>query len=109
MDLRRDYGAITDDPEYHQRCKKMLTYLAREMNITIPHSTGPVWAVGKTLVFFKQITYEKISQRRLKIRSDAVIRIQAYYRMVKQSHQFKKIRYCVNLFQMLILSKTARD
>lgn len=51
-----------------ERCKKMLTYLQMELNIVNKNSTGPCWWVGKTLVFFKQVTHEKLKYRQLIIR-----------------------------------------
>ena len=45
--LRDDYDKLED---IQDKVKKMLTFITREMNIVIPNSVGPVWAVGKTLV-----------------------------------------------------------
>eukprot|EP00392_Amoebophrya_sp_AT5.2_P004904 g4913.t1 len=91
--LRKDYEEM--DIKIEDKVKKMLTYLVRELNIVISHSVGPVWAVGKTLVFFKQLTYERISQRRLIIRGAAAVKIQAKYKAVKAAREYELLQFCV--------------
>ncbi|CAD7941448.1 unnamed protein product [Amoebophrya sp. A25] len=104
--LRQDYE---EKEKVEEKVKLMLTYLVRELNIVISHSVGPVWAVGKTLVFFKQHTYEKISQRRLIIRGAAAVKIQAKYKAVKAAKNFELLQFCVSHMQALFRAKQARD
>ncbi|CAD7956287.1 unnamed protein product [Amoebophrya sp. A120] len=106
--LRKDYEEMAD-LSASDRVKKMLTYLVRELNIVIANSVGPVWAVGKTLVFFKQHTYERISQRRLIIRGAAAVKIQAKYKAVKAAREFELLQYCCSHLQALLRAKEARD
>lgn len=105
--LRKDYEEM--DITIEDRVKKMLTYLVRELNIVISHSVGPVWAVGKTLVFFKQHTYERISQRRLIIRGAAAVKIQAKYKAVKAAREYELLQFCVSHLQALVRAKAARE
>ena len=59
-------------------------------------------------VFFKQVTFEKMSGRRLKMRSFAAVKIQAKYRMVKQLKEYQLIQFCLSHVQALFRAKEAR-
>lgn len=92
-----------------EKVKKLLTHLTLELNIKNKNSTGPVWAVGKTLVFFKQVTHEKLKYKQLTIRGAASTKIQAKYRQVLAQKNYELVKYCVQHMQALLRTKRARD
>lgn len=94
-----------DDPK--MRAQKLLEHLTTELNIPQPKH-GQSWAVGKTMVFFKQMSYErlKFSQLELLVKSSTII--QANYRRKVRREMYKAIRLFTLHVQSLLRCKQAR-
>jgi len=108
---RDDEARIKKTPEALNRIKQTFEVLDKDLNMgsTMKQAGGVSWAVGKTMVFFKQGAFELISQLRLKKRGDSATTIQAPFRRWRQQKLFHMYKACAVHLQALLHSKAARD
>jgi small GTP-binding protein len=96
-----------DDPKL--RAQKLLEHLNTEQNIPKnPHTGGYTWAVGKTMVFFKQQAYERLKFARVELLIKSTTLIQASWRRKQKRHMYKGIRVFTRHLQALLRSKQAQ-
>eukprot|EP00440_Ansanella_granifera_P071094 gb/GFBE01077158.1/.p1 GENE.gb/GFBE01077158.1/~~gb/GFBE01077158.1/.p1 ORF type:complete len:1701 (+),score=509.72 gb/GFBE01077158.1/:1-5103(+) len=94
-----------EDPKI--RAQKLLEHLQTELNIPLAKS-GQSWAVGKTLVFFKQQAYERIKFARLELLIKSTTLIQATWRGKLRRRMFIAIRLFTRHVEALLRCKQAR-
>jgi len=91
------------------RVEKLLDHLNVELNIPKPPHGGTVsWAVGKTMVFFKQVASERLefSRRELLVKSTTMI--QAHWRRKVRQDQYRALRVFTKHLQALLRGKESR-
>eukprot|EP00928_Gymnodinium_smaydae_P001541 TRINITY_DN1055_c0_g2_i1.p1 TRINITY_DN1055_c0_g2~~TRINITY_DN1055_c0_g2_i1.p1 ORF type:complete len:1702 (-),score=425.04 TRINITY_DN1055_c0_g2_i1:219-5324(-) len=91
------------------RAQKLLEHLSTELNLPKPTHGGAIWAVGKTMVFFKQQAYERLKFARLELLIRGCTLIQACWRRKVRVNIYKGIRVFTRHVQALIRSKQARE
>merc|ERR1711879_993971 len=69
---------------------------------------GQAWAVGKTLVFFKQTAFERVKFARLELFIKGTTLIQACWRRKVQMRKYKAVRLFTIHMQGLLQSKRSR-
>eukprot|EP00930_Biecheleria_cincta_P008752 TRINITY_DN1102_c0_g4_i1.p1 TRINITY_DN1102_c0_g4~~TRINITY_DN1102_c0_g4_i1.p1 ORF type:complete len:1698 (-),score=377.82 TRINITY_DN1102_c0_g4_i1:140-5233(-) len=89
------------------RAQKLLEHLNTELNIPAAKN-GKSWAVGKTLVFFKQTAYERVKFARNELLIKSTTLIQAAWRGKTQRQKFIAMRLFTRHVQALIRSKQAQ-
>lgn len=89
------------------RAQKLLDHLTKELNIP-PAAHGQSWAVGKSLVFFKQFAYERLKFARLELLIKSVMLIQAHWRRRVKQRMYKVLRIFTRHSQALLRGKQAR-
>merc|ERR1712139_334024 len=72
------------------------------------HTGGYTWAVGKTMVFFKQQAYERLKFARLELLIKSTTLIQACWRRKVKRQMYRGIRIFTRHLQALLRSKQAR-
>jgi myosin heavy subunit/signal recognition particle receptor subunit beta len=90
------------------RAQKLLEHLNKELNIPKANHGYESWAVGKTMVFFKQSAYERLKFARLELMQKASTTIQANWRRKSQQAIYKALKICSRHLQALVKSKQAR-
>merc|ERR1719191_1568778 len=111
-----DYSALISPDMYKSlntldpapRAKALMDFLNDDLKIPRNRTGGLCWAVGKTLVFFKQEAFEKLQGARLKQRNAGATVVQAHFRRYWQRKLFKVIKLCAVHVQGLIRGKEAR-
>jgi len=89
------------------RAKELLQHLSTELNID--PKLGITWAVGKTLVFFKQVVYERLKFARLELLIKSTTLIQACWRRRTARQMYKAIRVFTRHVQSLLQGKESRQ
>jgi myosin heavy subunit/WD40 repeat protein len=89
------------------RAKQLLEHLAKELNID--PKLGITWAVGKTLVFFKQFVYERLKFARLELLIKSTTLIQACWRRRTARQMYKAVRVFTRHVQSLLRGREARQ
>jgi len=90
------------------RVQKLLEHLNKELNIPMSGHGLNSWAVGKTLVFFKQTAFERLKFARLELLIRGATVIQANWRGKVRRQKYRAIRIFTRHLQALLLSKEAR-
>merc|ERR1719160_2163979 len=93
--------------EPKERASKLLEHLTLELSLPKTR-TGLCWAVGKTLVFFKQEAFEILQGSRLGLRNQCSTTIQAHWRRMRQQKLYKVVRKCAIHVQALLKGKEMR-
>jgi myosin heavy subunit len=94
-----------DDPKI--RAQKLMEHLNTELNIPPGNHGFKSWAVGKTLVFFKQSAFERVKFARLDLIKSSTI-IQANWRRKVRREMYRDILLCDRHLQALLRGKQAR-
>jgi len=89
------------------RAQKLLEHLDTELNIP-KAAHGASWAVGKTMVFFKQTAYERVKFVRHELMIKGTTKIQACWRRKTRQDIYKTIQNCTRHLQALLRTKQAR-
>jgi WD40 repeat protein len=82
-----------------------------EVSLKIPRqpvTNSITWAVGKTMVFLKQISYETLQRGRSKKRNQCAIKIQAVWKGYSQRMWYARARESIIRIQALFRGKLAR-
>jgi len=87
------------------RAHKLLDHLNVELNID---QGGLTWAVGRTLVFFKQAVYERLKFARLELLIKSTTLIQASWRRRTARKMYTAIRFFLRHLQSLLRAREAR-
>eukprot|EP00427_Karlodinium_veneficum_P009223 CAMPEP_0169080892 /NCGR_PEP_ID=MMETSP1015-20121227/10721_1 /TAXON_ID=342587 /ORGANISM="Karlodinium micrum, Strain CCMP2283" /LENGTH=1694 /DNA_ID=CAMNT_0009140647 /DNA_START=1 /DNA_END=5085 /DNA_ORIENTATION=+ len=91
------------------RAQKLMEHLNTELNIPAgQHGHQYTWAVGKTLVFFKQVAYERVKFARLDLLIKSATVLQAKWRCKIQRDMYKALRIFTRHSQALLRTKQAR-
>jgi len=89
------------------RAQKLLEHLNTELHMPKPQH-GNSWAVGKTMVFFKQTAFERLKFARLELLIKSATLIQANWRRKIRRDMYKAICVFTRHIQALLYSKQAR-
>mmetsp|Transcript_3782 Transcript_3782/g.4756 ORF Transcript_3782/g.4756 Transcript_3782/m.4756 type:complete len:1711 (+) Transcript_3782:132-5264(+) len=90
------------------RVQKLLEHLNTELHIPPNQHGGAAWAVGKSMVFFKQTAYERLKFARLEMLIKSVTLIQAHWRRKIRRDMYKAIMLFVRHAQAILRGKQAR-
>jgi len=90
------------------RAQKLLDHLSAELNIAPASKSAASWAVGKTLVFFKQHAYDRLKFARLDLLIRNTTIIQAHWRRKNLRDKYKAIRIFTKHLQALLRGKQSR-
>jgi len=90
------------------RVQKLLEHLNVELNIPKGAHGLNSWAVGKTLVFFKQTAFERMKFARLELLIRGATIIQANWRRKVRRQKYKALYIFTRHLQALLLGKEAR-
>eukprot|EP00398_MALV-I-01_sp_L67-1_P000697 gene697-603_t len=85
------------------RIVKLMEYLSPKLGLDATVHDRRVWAVGKTLTFFKHEAFEPLQSARLVLRTQSVTKIRATYKMYKQ-----RIKYKITKMYILRMQACAR-
>jgi len=94
--------------DFKMRAQKLLEHLSTELNIAKPSNTSTSWAVGKSLVFFKQDAYDRLKFARLDLLIRNTTIIQAHWRRKNLRDKYKAIRIFTKHLQALLRGKQSR-
>eukprot|EP00927_Polykrikos_kofoidii_P034051 TRINITY_DN28881_c0_g1_i1.p1 TRINITY_DN28881_c0_g1~~TRINITY_DN28881_c0_g1_i1.p1 ORF type:complete len:1724 (+),score=363.79 TRINITY_DN28881_c0_g1_i1:63-5234(+) len=89
------------------RAQKLLEHLNTELQIPA-HNHGASWAVGKTMVFFKQQAYERLKFARLELLIRSTTLIQATWKCKVRRDMYKGILLFTRHVQGMLRSRQAR-
>eukprot|EP00933_Yihiella_yeosuensis_P053397 TRINITY_DN5162_c1_g1_i1.p1 TRINITY_DN5162_c1_g1~~TRINITY_DN5162_c1_g1_i1.p1 ORF type:complete len:1220 (+),score=306.13 TRINITY_DN5162_c1_g1_i1:2-3661(+) len=89
------------------RAQKLLDHLDADLNIPKARS-GPSWAVGKTLCFFKLNAYERVKFARLELLGKSTTLIQATWRGKVKRRMFTALKLFTLHVEALLRTKQAR-
>eukprot|EP00746_Dinoflagellata_sp_MGD_P147503 gnl/MRDRNA2_/MRDRNA2_79839_c0_seq2.p1 gnl/MRDRNA2_/MRDRNA2_79839_c0~~gnl/MRDRNA2_/MRDRNA2_79839_c0_seq2.p1 ORF type:complete len:1840 (+),score=496.69 gnl/MRDRNA2_/MRDRNA2_79839_c0_seq2:156-5675(+) len=103
-----DYHILIVDRKVQEQIKKttavkerltiMLKYI--ETTYKLPKtSSGLCWALGKTLVFFKQEAFETVQCARLTLRTKSATKIQSSFRQFQMQRIFSIFKMCIIYIQ----------
>jgi myosin heavy subunit len=117
-DFWHDYGLLAEKKtmqalarmEDKERAEKLLAGLEAVVPRTRKSETGTrvLWAVGMTLVFFKQEAFELLQAARLTIRNKMAVRVQSRWVGRTARLKYRSICKCVIKCQSLIRGKLSR-
>jgi len=105
--VTKQFIAQHKDKPAMQRAETLLNHLTKELDLPKSRS-GLCWAVGKTLVFFKQEAYEVLQAQRLKLRGGEATKIQALWKMILTRRKYLRKVACAIKCQALMRGKIAR-
>eukprot|EP00397_Hematodinium_sp_SG-2012_P000521 GEMP01000522.1.p1 GENE.GEMP01000522.1~~GEMP01000522.1.p1 ORF type:complete len:1700 (+),score=383.46 GEMP01000522.1:143-5242(+) len=108
---KEDAARLKQKTDIVGRVKEQFSLLGKMYNLrgADKNQEAVTWAVGKTMVFFKQCAYEALSGERLDLRSSCATKIQAPFRRYRQLKLFAFWKLCAVHFQALMRTKLARD
>jgi len=102
-------GGLKHLDDAKMRAQKLLEHLNTELNIPQAAHGYNSWAVGKSLVFFKQAAYERLKFARLDLLQKNSTIIQANWRRKVQQGIYKALRVFTRHVQALLRGKQARS
>merc|ERR1719201_2590149 len=103
---KEEKAPIGKVPDPKMRAQRLLEALDKPLKLT--PGTQITWAVGKTLVFFKQDAYEKLQNGRLKLRNQSATKVRARFLGVRSRAKYALQRWAVKKMQALARGKAAR-